>query len=114
MENILATTTAGQLDAMLAGQHAGVLAGGHTHIQMLRQHRGMLVVNAGSVGMPFEEFVNGREPRLLAHAEYAIVDARGGAIGVELRRVPLSRAALCAAAAASALPMRDMLIEQYS
>lgn len=114
MENILATTTAGQLDSMLAGQHAGVLAGGHTHIQMLRQHRGMLVVNAGSVGMPFEEFVNGREPRLLAHAEYAIVDARGGAIGVELRRVPLSRAALCAAAAASALPMRDMLIEQYS
>lgn len=38
-------------------QTATVMAGGHTHIQMLRQHRSRLLVNPGRVGLPFERFV---------------------------------------------------------
>jgi len=37
--DLLATTAPEELDAMLAGHHATVMAGGHTHIQMLRQPR---------------------------------------------------------------------------
>src|SRR5215468_1059019 len=94
MEDLLATTPPDDLDRMLDGRRAAVMAGGHTHVQMLRQHRGALLVNPGSVGMPFREYVEGRAPTLMAHAEYAIVEARGGDVGVTLRRVHLDRSAL--------------------
>src|SRR5690349_10676457 len=51
----------------LGDQLATVMVGGHTHIQMLRQHRGRWLVNPGSVGMPFERFVSGAPPSVLAH-----------------------------------------------
>src|SRR5262249_25717384 len=41
MEDVLATTPPDAVDGMLAGHAAAVMAGGHTHIQMLRQHRGL-------------------------------------------------------------------------
>jgi hypothetical protein len=44
--------------------------------------------------MPFRRYVAGARPEIMAHAEYAIVDDGGGAIGVELRRVALDRDAL--------------------
>ncbi len=114
MENLLATTPAEVVEQMLAGHSATVLAGGHTHIQMLRQHRGRLIVNAGSVGLPFREFVNGQAPNLLHHAEYAIIEAGASSISVDLRRLPLDRQILYAAATASATPLREMLQEEYA
>lgn len=114
MEDLLATTPPEQLDEMLAGHEAVVLAGGHTHIQMLRQHRGMLIVNPGSVGLPFKEYVGGATPTILAHAEYAIVHARDGAVDVNLRRVPLDKHALVAAFDRSDMPLRGMLVETYA
>ncbi len=59
VEEILATTPPEQLEVLLDGQHATVMAGWHTHLQMLRQHRGGLLLNAGSVGQPFKEYVAG-------------------------------------------------------
>jgi putative phosphoesterase len=115
MTNLLATTPPDELDAMLSGHRATVMAGGHTHIQMMRQHRGTLIVNPGSVGLAFREFVNGGPPTLLPHAEYATVEAdRGGAVHVALHRVPLDPSALRRQAAESELPMRGMLVQQYS
>ncbi len=99
---------------MLDGRSATVMAGGHTHVQMLRQHRGMLLVNPGSVGMPFREYVGGRAPELMPHAEYAIVEARGGEVGVVLRRVPLDKGALQRAAAESKNPMGKALVAAYA
>src|SRR5207302_1377714 len=85
-----------RVDEMLDGKKALVLAGGHTHLQMLRQHHGMLIVNSGSVGMPFREYASGGPPVIMPHAEYAIVDVRGATVSVDLRRVPLERSALAA------------------
>jgi predicted phosphodiesterase len=113
MEDVLCTTPAADLDRMLDGHVATVMAGGHTHVQMLRQYRGTLVVNPGSVGMPFKEYVAGGPPTLLAHAEYATVETVGGNVQVTLRRVPLQRQALREAAAACDFPLRDTLVEQY-
>jgi putative phosphoesterase len=87
-DTLLATTPTDLLDHLLAGCQASVLLGGHTHIQMLRQHRGMLIVNPGSVGMPFREAVTDRPPTLLPHAEYALLEVSGGAVSVDLRRLP--------------------------
>jgi putative phosphoesterase len=114
MQDLLAHTPADAVDQMLTGARATVLAGGHTHIQMLRQHRGTLLVNPGSVGMPFKEFVAGRPPTVMAHAEYAIVASSPTGIGVTLRRVDLERAALRAAAQRSDLPLAPMLAAEYA
>ncbi len=89
-DNILATTPAQELNDMLAGRRATVMAGGHTHVQMMRQYMGALLVNAGSVGMPFEQMPFGeRGPRVMPWAEYAVVTSENKAISVDLRRVPV-------------------------
>jgi predicted phosphodiesterase len=114
MEDILATTPADELDRMLEGHAAAVHAGGHTHVQMLRQHRGVLVVNPGSVGLPFREFAFRQAPTLLHHAEYAVIEAREHAVGVTLLRVALDREDLRREAESSECPNRDVLVAQYS
>ena len=110
MEDLLATTPADRLDEALGERTATVMSGGHTHLQMLRQHRGTLLVNPGSVGMPFREYAAGQAPTILPHAEYAIVSAGG----VSLHRVDLPRAALRAQAESAAHPMRGALAAQYA
>lgn len=113
--DLLATTPADTLDDQLGPKRAAVMAGGHTHIQMLRQHRGAWLVNPGSVGMPFREYVNGARPEIQPYAEYAVVSAADGAIGVELRRVPLDKAALRAEISAWPCPpellQADMMLQ---
>lgn len=114
VEDILATTPSEVLDEILDGFTATVMAGGHTHLQMLRQHHGMLMVNPGSVGLPFKDFVNRQRPQVLPHAEYAIVDASHGNIEIALRRLPLDKKLLREAAHASKNPFRAMLLEHYA
>jgi len=114
MEDLLATTPPDELDTLLGGHRATVMAGGHTHIQMLRQHRGTLLVNPGSVGLAFKEYVGGRPPTLMHHAEYAVVEARSGVVDVSLRRVPLDKNALRKAVSPSDNPLRDMLLANYA
>lgn len=113
MENLLATTPPEELDRLLDGASATVMAGGHTHLQMMRQHRGILLVNPGSVGMPFREFVTRRAPTVLDHAEYAVVEASNGTVGVSLRRVALDKSALRHAVASRDFPLRQMLLDEY-
>ena len=114
LEDLLATTPPDELDRLLAGRTATVMAGGHTHLQMLRQHRGSLLVNPGSVGAPFEIFAEHQAPTLLPHAEYAIVACERGVVSVELKRVPLDKQALRDAAAASDNPLSPFLLQQYA
>jgi len=115
--DLLATTPPESLDELLAGHRAEVHACGHTHIQMLRQHRGAWIVNPGSVGMPFREYVGGggggRAPTVLPHAEFAVVERDEHGARVTLHRLPLDRAALAAAADASDNPLAPSLAAAY-
>ncbi|MBI5610558.1 MAG: metallophosphoesterase family protein [Deltaproteobacteria bacterium] len=114
MVNLLATTPPGELDAMLAGRTATVLAGGHTHVAMVRQHKGMLVVNPGSLGAPFREFVGGRTPELMPFAEYAIVESRaGGLVDATLCRVAVDPRQVHKALQGSDHPLLPALLTQY-
>lgn len=86
---ILAMTPPTNVDELLGGYKATVMVGGHTHMQMMRQHKGIMLVNAGSVGMPFEQALFVHAPRYLPWAEYAIVNFVRGVVSVDLRRVPV-------------------------
>lgn len=114
MEDLLATTPPFDVDDMLDGNRALLLAGGHTHLQMVRQHRGMLIVNSGSVGMPIREYAYGGPPVILAHAEYAIVEVRAGAASVDLRRVSLDPGALAQQAEDWENPLAPSLRRAYA
>ena len=114
MEDIVASTSPEALDEMLAGTIGTVLVGGHTHIQMLRQHHGDLLVNPGSVGLPFKDYVEGRTPTLLSHAEFATIEDSNGVIVVALRRVPLDKHQLRQAQRETEHPFGPWLLQQYS
>jgi len=114
MTDLLATTAAERVDELLGARRATVMAGGHTHLQMLRQHRGTLLVNPGSVGLAFKEHAAGKVPVLMPHAEYAVIDAMDGDVAVSLRRVPLDKAELREAAGAVQHPLKNWMLEMYA
>ena len=74
----------------------------------------MLLVNAGSVGMPFRDYASGGTPVILAHAEYAIVDVRERGASVDLRRVLLDRSALAAQVEGWQNPLGEPLRASYA
>ncbi len=110
---ILATTPKKKLKKMLKGHKAAIMAGGHTHVQMMRQHNGTLLLNAGSVGMPFKQTPFKNSPRILPWAEYSIINWDHGTLSVDLRRVPVSLEAIRAAACASDMPDRQNWVNNW-
>jgi predicted phosphodiesterase len=101
---ILATTPTTKLDKMLKGYSAGVMACGHTHVQMVRQHRGVMIVNAGSVGQPLEQMPFDSIPHILPWAEYGIISWKNGILSTELRRVSIDLDAYKGAVLKSDMP----------
>lgn len=103
-EAVLATTPEEVLAEVLHGcADVTLFAGGHTHTPMVRRFRGSLVVNPGSVGLPFQLRADGSAVNP-PWAEYALVSGSAGALHVELRRVPVNVARILAAARASGMP----------
>ena len=103
-ENILPTTPNEDLEKMLAGYHGTVMMGGHTHVQLIRSFNGRLILNPGSVGMPFEAMPFIHSPRVLPWAEYAILSFNHGVLGVDLRRVPINMRLVKEAALKAQMP----------
>ena len=113
IENLFAVTPPELLDDMLDGHTATIMAGGHTHVQMVRQHNGILIVNAGSVGMPFEQMPFKDAPRILPWAEYTIINWARGSVGVELRRVPIDMDVVKQAAFDCGMPETSEWIQNW-
>lgn len=63
------------LDERLDGQSAAVLAFGHTHNQGTFYHRGQLLINPGSVGMPLRSDKSRGLHWYAPFAEYAVLEA---------------------------------------
>jgi putative phosphoesterase len=114
MEDLLSTTPMVDLDRMLAGHTAAVMACGHTHFQMLRQHKGMLIVNPGSVGMPFKQGVAPGAPHIMPYAEWACIEATPSGPSVSLKRVALDVEALAAPNRVSSNPIARDLLGEYA
>jgi predicted phosphodiesterase len=102
---LLPTTPTDEVNEALDGVTATVLAGGHTHQQMLRRHRDMLILNPGSVGLPVDRVPFSTQARNPPWAEFAVLTSGDdGSIGIALRRVPFDVAAHLAAVRASGMP----------
>jgi predicted phosphodiesterase len=108
-EALLPTTPDAELARMLAGYERAVMAGAHTHTAMLRRFRESIVINPGSVGVPFEETATGafRNP---PWAEYAIVEGSE----VEFHRVPVDVGAVTETALASGMPNAGWWVKDWA
>lgn len=104
---ITATTPADTLDDYLAGVSAGLVAVGHTHRPFYRRHRDIILVNPGSVGLPYETARDGDEVRNPPWAEYALLESSRDQPVVSFRRVPYDSGEVVAAARKSGMPHLD-------
>lgn len=100
---IFAHTPEDEVLGMFGEHRAPVMVGGHTHLQMVRRLYGSLMVNPGSVGLPFRQWWP-REVRIAPWAEYALLDFEDGRTKVDLRRTTFDVDALLDLAMSSGMP----------
>jgi putative phosphoesterase len=101
---IVVTTSDDELNGMIAGHDATIIAGGHTHVRMLRAYRGREIVNPGSVGLAYQFFPDG-SVRVPPWAEFALLSQSDtGAVSVDFRRVSYDRDATVRAMIERAMP----------
>lgn len=105
-ETIIATTPDDALDAMLDGHDAALMAGGHTHMPMLRRYRDRRIINPGSVGLPGVGSVRPYN-RDVHWAEWAVLDVDDDDTRISFHRTPLDVEKMIAAAYASGMPEPD-------
>lgn len=110
-EILRATTPDEEVAPMVAGYAATILAGGHTHQPMMRRYEDKLLLNPGSVGLPYVQV--GEVAHNPPWAEYAILHSEDGRLGVELRRVMVDVAAVQAAILASDMPHKEWLAGEW-
>jgi hypothetical protein len=103
-ERILPTTPEEELEQTLAGTQGDLLVGGHTHVQMFRRFKDLLVFNSGSVGLAMDRVSPLSEIRQPAFAEYAIVEYDKTALQVELHRIAFDLQAFIQVMHASGMP----------
>jgi putative phosphoesterase len=104
---IKAETPVESIEPWFAGFDAQVLNGGHTHIQMLRRWENRVIVNCGSVGMPYDA---GRNP---LWAEYAVIDVQDGQPSISLCRTPLELGQLRESALNSDMPHAEWWLSEW-
>ncbi len=90
-DRITTTTPDDVLAGFLVGHDAVAIAGGHTHIRLLRAFQGQEIVNPGSVGLAYQ-FCSDGSVRVPPWAEFAILsDADDGTVSVDFRRIQYER-----------------------
>jgi predicted phosphodiesterase len=82
-------TTPEALIEAIEGSTATLLAGGHTHNQLMRRFDRQWLINPGSVGMSHRLTRVDRETATPPWAEYCVVTVENGSIDVSLRAIPL-------------------------
>jgi len=100
---IVPTTPDVELRDMLGDTQATILAGGHTHLQMLRRYGDAHLVNVGSVGLAGVGAA-AQKNQHVRWAEYAVVDSNGDRLDISLRRTPLDVDQMLMVAQASGMP----------
>jgi predicted phosphodiesterase len=112
-EIIASNTTPEALIEAIDGSTATLLAGGHTHHQLLRRFDRQWLINPGSVGMTHRLTRVDRETTTLPWSEYGIVTVENGAIDVSLRAIPLDIHAV-KAQVPKTMPHRDDFLAYWS
>ena len=112
-EIIEATTPEDALAGMLSEYDALVMAGGHTHVQMLRRYREAFILNPGSVGLPFERRGLSEDVYNPPWAEYALVGWESASLSIQLKRMPLDITAVTRAALDSGMPHAEVWVKDW-
>ena len=112
IEGIFSITDDKKLSTMIASHPERLLAGGHTHIQMVRRFRDRLIINPGSVGLPFE-IAGEKGSRNPARAEYATINYEGGNLSVNLKRVEYDVSELKETVYESKFPHKEWWIRDW-
>ncbi len=110
---MIATTPEEELLPFLEGTPARIYTGGHTHRQFIREHRSSLIMNPGSVGIPYYMLEDGQTALNPTIAEYAIIESVESALSVTFYRVPYSLDALQHSIRASGMPNVQWFIEDW-
>ena len=114
-DDLLGGTAEALIDAWLGDRSFTMLAAGHTHLQLLRRHRGRTLFNPGSVAQPFlEPPPPGRPPVVLKHAEYAVLDAGPSGVTIDFRKVAYDFPALARDVRLSGLPGPDAWLSTWA
>jgi predicted phosphodiesterase len=100
---IFASTPDAEVLEMFGEHRAPVMVGGHTHLQMVRRFEGSLMVNPGSVGLPFRQWWP-NEVRIAPWAEYGLVSFEDGKTAIDLRRTTFDVDAFLRLATESGMP----------
>lgn len=101
---ISATTAEHDLHRMFQRSTAALLAGGHTHVPLLRRSANTAVINPGSVGLPFAGYGTAGTVAVLPSAQYAVVEADNRRVEIGFREVPLDVPEIRDAAVVSGMP----------
>ncbi len=110
---ILPDTLEEEFRRLLGPFAPAVMAGGHTHTQMIRRLGDTFFFNPGSVGVAVDQRQPRERMRVDPWAEYAILSAEDGRTGLEFRRVPFDVEALLRIARASGMPYVETFTERY-
>jgi putative phosphoesterase len=113
MEDIHPTTPEAEVAEMLGADDPSALTAGHTHVQLVRAHNSTLIVNPGSVGLPFHTWPPNGAVRMSPWAEYAILSAENGSVSAELRRAPYDISELREVAHESGMPHPEWWASQW-
>lgn len=111
---ILSTTPDAELERMLGSSRATIMAGGHSHTQMLRRFGNLTLLNPGSVGLPYERDLVTGKVRHPARAEYAIVSWENQSFTIQFHRVPFAARALVEVALGSGMPHAEWWVRDWS
>jgi putative phosphoesterase len=118
LENIRATTPDTELDAIFAGHTATIAIGGHTHTQMVRRYREMLVVNPGSVGAPIAFARGANKAFYPPWTEFGLLELQetplGSSLHIEVHRAPIEVDAVIAAVRAGDMPHQEWYIGHWA
>jgi predicted phosphodiesterase len=109
---IFSTTPDDELGRLLGGYRAAVLIGGHTHVPLVRRFEHILLVNPGSVGLPFADWWPDRV-RIAPWAEYGILSSGAGRLHVELRRTSYDVEAFLQIAVESGMPHAQWWVDSW-
>jgi predicted phosphodiesterase len=111
-EGIRASTPDTELAETLGDRRTAVMAGGHTHEQFFRRLDQTIIINPGSVGLPYETFQLGGD-RNPPWAEYAVLTRDDGRLEVDLLRVPVDQAAIRQAILESGMPHAEWFAAEW-
>jgi predicted phosphodiesterase len=106
--------TAQELEAVLIGKRATVMAGGHLHIQMLRRYQDSILINPGSVGLPFERNPSTGKVRIPPWCEFAVITVEGSKLDISFRRVPVNPSDVNKSIADSKMPHKEDFLETWT